>query len=309
MKVSVHERLQDLSPAARALMAAAAERNLFSTVAWYENFLAAVVRGEGTVQFVVAGESDAEPAAILPLWRKPRERPWSPRRLEALANYYTCLYEPITCADETRGRAALAAIAGHLVDDRRNWDVVDLAPMDDEDWRYRALRDAFATRGLATLPRFAFGNWYLDCAGMTFDQYFRSRGGSTRNRVRSKRKQLEQRHRVEMAVATQGEDLDVAIGHYNAVYAVSWKLPEPYPEFMPGLIRGFAREGWLRLGIMLLDGRPAAAQAWFVAGGVAYTAGTVFYTRPRMRYAHFAWHLCVMAGTACHFVAVRFYAA
>ena len=47
---------------------------------------------------------------------------------------------------------------------------------------------------------------------------------------------------------------------------------------------------------------------WMVAGGVAYTAGTGFYAAKRMRYTHFIWHLFVIAGTACHFVAVLRYA-
>lgn len=52
-----------------------------------------------------------------------------------------------------------------------------------------------------------------------------------------------------------------------------------------------------------------AGVAWLLAGGLAYTAGIVFYAAPRLRYAHFVWHLAVMAGTACHFVAVLRYAA
>ena len=47
---------------------------------------------------------------------------------------------------------------------------------------------------------------------------------------------------------------------------------------------------------------------WLAAGGVAYTAGTAFYAARRMPYGHCAWHLCVIAGTACHFVAVLNYA-
>jgi hemolysin III len=47
---------------------------------------------------------------------------------------------------------------------------------------------------------------------------------------------------------------------------------------------------------------------WLAAGGVAYTAGVAFYARPRMRYAHFLWHLAVLAGTACHVVAAMDYA-
>jgi hemolysin III len=48
---------------------------------------------------------------------------------------------------------------------------------------------------------------------------------------------------------------------------------------------------------------------WLVAGGVAYTAGAVFFMAERIRYFHFVWHLFVVAGTACHFIAVLRYAA
>jgi hemolysin III len=49
---------------------------------------------------------------------------------------------------------------------------------------------------------------------------------------------------------------------------------------------------------------PAATLAWMVAGGVVYTAGTVFYHSRRIRYAHAIWHLFVIGGSACHFAAV-----
>jgi len=48
---------------------------------------------------------------------------------------------------------------------------------------------------------------------------------------------------------------------------------------------------------------------WLIAGGVAYTAGAVFFMVERIRYFHFVWHLFVVAGTACHFIAVLRYAA
>jgi len=45
------------------------------------------------------------------------------------------------------------------------------------------------------------------------------------------------------------------------------------------------------------------------AGGLAYTVGVVFYVCDhRWRYAHFVWHLFVLAGTTCHFFAVLWYA-
>lgn len=53
---------------------------------------------------------------------------------------------------------------------------------------------------------------------------------------------------------------------------------------------------------------PSRGLFWLFAGGVAYTAGVAFYAAKRVRYSHFVWHLFVMAGTACHFIAVLWFA-
>ncbi|MHB1186342.1 PAQR family membrane homeostasis protein TrhA [Thiobacillus sp.] len=55
---------------------------------------------------------------------------------------------------------------------------------------------------------------------------------------------------------------------------------------------------------------PASGLLWLVAGGLAYTLGVFFFALDsRLRYGHFIWHLFVMAGTACHYFAVLWYAA
>ena len=41
---------------------------------------------------------------------------------------------------------------------------------------------------------------------------------------------------------------------------------------------------------------------------LAYTAGVAFFAAERLRYGHFVWHLFVLAGTVCHFLAVLWYA-
>lgn len=48
---------------------------------------------------------------------------------------------------------------------------------------------------------------------------------------------------------------------------------------------------------------------WLLAGGIAYTVGAAFFMAERIKYFHFVWHLFVIAGTACHFIAVLWYAA
>jgi len=54
---------------------------------------------------------------------------------------------------------------------------------------------------------------------------------------------------------------------------------------------------------------PLSGLAWIAAGGIAYTGGVGFYAAHRVPYAHFAWHLFVLAGTTCHFFAVLWYSA
>jgi hemolysin III len=69
--------------------------------------------------------------------------------------------------------------------------------------------------------------------------------------------------------------------------------------------------GWLIVIaiVPLVERMPPAGLAWLVAGGLAYTGGVAFYALDRYRYCHFIWHLFVVAGTACHFMAVMGYAA
>ncbi|MCY7355096.1 MAG: hemolysin III family protein [Lysobacter sp.] len=64
--------------------------------------------------------------------------------------------------------------------------------------------------------------------------------------------------------------------------------------------------GWL----VILAIRPVTAAlddwtfGWLLAGGVAYTLGTVFYHLPSLRYSHAIWHLFVITGSVCHYIAV-----
>jgi hemolysin III len=58
---------------------------------------------------------------------------------------------------------------------------------------------------------------------------------------------------------------------------------------------------WLRM--------PPWGLFWLFAGGFAYMVGVAFYAARRVTYNHFVWHLFVIAGTACHFIAVLRFAA
>jgi len=64
--------------------------------------------------------------------------------------------------------------------------------------------------------------------------------------------------------------------------------------------------GWLALiaARPMMLAIPFPALFWLVAGGIAYTTGVLFFVNERLRYAHFVWHLFVLAGSGCHFAAI-----
>lgn len=58
----------------------------------------------------------------------------------------------------------------------------------------------------------------------------------------------------------------------------------------------------------LLERVSPAGVLWLLAGGLAYTAGVIFFVvDQRFRYAHAVWHLFVATGSVCHVVAVLRY--
>lgn len=68
--------------------------------------------------------------------------------------------------------------------------------------------------------------------------------------------------------------------------------------------------GWLSLIAIrpLVRSLPAPGVAWLVAGGASYTVGVLFYALDRrLRHGHGIFHLFVLAGSVCHYVAILLY--
>jgi hemolysin III len=68
--------------------------------------------------------------------------------------------------------------------------------------------------------------------------------------------------------------------------------------------------GWLVVVAIqpLRAAMPSRGIVWLAAGGLAYTLGIVFFALSKhVVHAHGVWHLCVIGGSACHYVAVTQY--
>jgi hemolysin III len=74
----------------------------------------------------------------------------------------------------------------------------------------------------------------------------------------------------------------------------------------------YALMGWLVVIAFnpLRHALPPAAIAWLLAGGLVYTFGIAFFAMSkRVAYTHGVWHLFVIVGSVCHYVAILRYVA
>lgn len=67
--------------------------------------------------------------------------------------------------------------------------------------------------------------------------------------------------------------------------------------------------GWLVViaAPQVVDAIGTGGMLWLMAGGLSYTIGAAFYAAERISYNHAIWHVFVLAGGVCHFVAVAVY--
>ena len=85
-------------------------------------------------------------------------------------------------------------------------------------------------------------------------------------------------------------------------------LPRKGQRILPVVI--YLAMGWMVVLVIspLIAKLSSSGFYWLLAGGLFYTAGVVFYALgQRIVWAHGAWHLFVLAGSICHYVAILLY--
>jgi len=256
--MAVHDNpdFSRLSTPLAELFARAAERSFFSLPLWYH----VLTRyGTETGSNVRVYANAAARAALVCRLSPGRHR------LLSLSNYYSIEHGPVYAAGGAALRQALGTLAREIADAR--YDAVELLGLDPHDESFAALIDAFGAAGLRPQKYFDNGNWYEETVGIDFDRYVAARPSALRNTWKRKSKALAAAHRLDYVFHDDDAALADGVRDYEAVYAESWKSAEPFPDFMPHLIRAAATVGALRLGILKVDGVPAAAQCWLAWHG------------------------------------------
>lgn len=253
----------EMKPEVRSLFDEAEARDPEFGLDWFGNLASTALPRSEVAEYHVLQRAGVErPAVILPT-RHGRHG----HTLYALTNFYSSLYAPLV--SDTDAESALRILFGRLAQHRMGWSVMYLFPMDRNARIFEQTRRALQSAGWWAFVYFGFGNWYLPVEGRSFVEYFRGRPSQIRNTAKRRARKFLEEGRGQLEIVVGGERLDEAITSYERIYRASWKVPEPYPQFMPGLIRLCAERGWLRLGLAYYDDEPVAAQVWIVSGARA----------------------------------------
>jgi len=257
MKALTRPGLRALVLQHAATFDASAAANPFASAEWTLHFIDQVARDDW--QFWAAGDS----GGLMLLYAEASR----PGELRALTNYYASLYSPAIAPASGRPDAAAAVAA--LMSAGQAVATVDLAPMAQAE--ADGLQQTFRAAGWMTRRYSCFGNWYLPCEDLSFEQFMAARPSQLQHTWRRKARKFKPgAAQARLQMVTAPAEVEAAMQAYATVYAQSWKQAEPYPTFVRDWAYICAEQGWLRLGIAWVGETPIAAQFWFTMNRRAY---------------------------------------
>lgn len=130
-----------------------------------------------------------------------------------------------------------------------------------------------------------------------YGTYYQQRPSQLRNTIKRREKKLGKAHHYKIEIVTSIDDFSSAFLAYKAIYQQSWKGDEYSFDFIEQVCLAALDENKLRLGILFVDNKPAAAQLWFLQvtddsdalhNGKLQTAASIFklaYTPEYQKYS------------------------
>lgn len=268
MKVSTYESFASLPDGVRQALSYPAQANFFLSLDWFELLHRTSMPKELVPRiYLVHGEDDVVLAALYAC----SKRGHAVRELRSLTNFYAIEFDlsllPPASAIQESVRDCLLR---HVAQERPSWHIVRLFLMKSAIPREPGVEWPFGDHRFAAHMFAQYENWHHETRGETFETYYGQRASQVRNTIKRREKKLIATHRHEIEiVSAPGDRLDQSINEFQDVYNRSWKQPEPFPDFIPALIRRCASLGILRLGVLRADGIATAAQLWILHSSTA----------------------------------------
>ncbi len=265
----VYDSLSALPAHYAPLFSRAGNASVFLTLPWFKNYVQSVLAPDERLRIyaVETAQAPAQACAVLIMqYRASSASPLGFKLLSGLTNYYSSLFGAVIEPGLPDALPVFDALAAAITADHLRWDEIDLHPLAIDEPHFTGLITALRKAGMLVQTYFCFGNWYLEVNNQPFLEYLKGRPSRISKTGKRMRRVLESGGKFRFELYTGTDKLEQAFNDYNTIYNSSWKVPEPHPNFIAGLIRTCAEQGWLRLGIAYMENEPAAAQIWIVVG-------------------------------------------
>lgn len=142
----------------------------------------------------------------------------------------------------------------------RECDQLRLGPVTQKDALYNAVISS------APLHTFfaQFDNWYTTQL-TSVEKYLYARPSQLKNTVKRRIKKLDKEYQWSIEYATDVDSFQQLFNDYKSIYQSSWKGEEFSYVFIETVCFSALERNQLRLAVLYIDAKPAAAQIWFVA--------------------------------------------
>ncbi|MEL7537981.1 MAG: GNAT family N-acetyltransferase [Pseudomonadota bacterium] len=188
--------------------------------------------------------------------------------LRSLTNQYSIHYA--APFPNGHGSAVSESLVKLIAEETPSWSELDIRCLRAHAQPTIDLASGLERAGWSVFADHQTWNWSATVAGLSYSAFLAQRPGQLRSTLKRKGRRAASTHRVAFRILRDTNGLAQAIEDYQRIYEKCWKLPERCPRFIPGLMQLCAQSGALRLGLLYLDGQPAAAQFWIVSRDTAY---------------------------------------
>lgn len=256
MKIFEDVRFADLPPPLEALFEGAGQMSFFNLAAWYD---VVANHGRASNSDISLFTDDACCTGLVTCHAR-----GASRAVEGCTTPYTCESGFLTSSPGA-GKDAVRAFAKEI-GRSTPIETLLLTGLDPLSAQFTAAVAGLKDAGLTVGTFKGWTNWYEAVEGDDFEAYLQRRPSVLKNTWGRKLKALQKDFRAEFCL---NDAPDRFIADYENVYKASWKDPEPFPTFMPALIRAAFSLGALRSGVLRCEGKPVAAQFWLLWRGRA----------------------------------------
>jgi CelD/BcsL family acetyltransferase involved in cellulose biosynthesis len=272
------ERLSQIAPAWRDLLARACEPNVFMNPA--------IIGSVNDGVTLPAWRASADGARLLGVWAFSKRRLWQavwwPRVLVSPAFPHAYLGTPVIDRDQLE--PVLDALLDFIASARDLPKFIMLDPIRVDGLTMQTLARALKSRG--TEPYiFNESQRPILASQLEAKQYFeKTMSSSSRKKLRQQRRRLEEKGALESKLFTSANDVAGAFDDFLQLEAAGWKgrrgsallCRRAESDFARGMVEHLAQSGDAAIHALYQAGRPVASQVVLRAGSSAFTWKTAY---------------------------------